>query len=215
MHYALHVFEMDELVLEPGMPSRRMFRDAAHVAASLREPHGLDTSWLSAPSSPGPAPSIYYFFFPWQEPPELPQWEPRLGGSFLNLFMLLFAANHLFEQYLNLRARRRLAVPGVPEAVRAAVPRLDDAQYARAREYSKAKVDFGFIADNIGFVTALAELYLSPLIWNGPSARIAAALGFSAEHEILRMALSFVLLLPFSLLTTLPLDYYRTFVIEG
>lgn len=134
--------------------------------------------------------------------------------SFLRAYVLAVLLYHAFEQYIRLRRRARLSRRGVPAGVLAAMPTVDAAEYAKAQEYSAAKNQFGFIADAYGLCTGMVQLWLHAAVWNGPALRLLLWLGLTAEHELARACASMLITAPWDLLHALPVDWYKTFVIE-
>jgi hypothetical protein len=128
---------------------------------------------------PAPAPTFVYF----------------------RAFVALLLAQHLFEQYVRVRRRRRLSRRQVPEAVRAAMPGVDEDAYSRAQQYATAKNSFGFLADTFLLVGELALLVAAPALWNGPACRLVVHwLGLTPAHELARMWCSLLLMGPLELL---------------
>eukprot|EP00310_Coccolithus_braarudii_P018216 CAMPEP_0183343274 /NCGR_PEP_ID=MMETSP0164_2-20130417/9219_1 /TAXON_ID=221442 /ORGANISM="Coccolithus pelagicus ssp braarudi, Strain PLY182g" /LENGTH=473 /DNA_ID=CAMNT_0025514055 /DNA_START=27 /DNA_END=1448 /DNA_ORIENTATION=- len=140
----------------------------------------------------------------------------RLLGqpSYLRPFLVASLLYQGWELYIRVRRKRRLAATGIPDAVKEAMPDVDETEYAKAQEYSAAKNGFGFVADAYGVLTGLVSLYLQPMVWNGPALRLALHLGLTPEHEIARAGLGMLICAPWELLHNLPIDAYRTFVIE-
>jgi len=94
------------------------------------------------------------------------------------------------------------------------MPHVDEAEYAKAQEYSAAKNRFGFVADAYGLLTGLLQLWLHVTVWNGPSLRLVRWLGLTAEHELARAGACMLITTPWDLLHGAPVDWYKTFVIE-
>lgn len=136
------------------------------------------------------------------------------AGFYLRVYACAAVLEHLWDQYLRSRTRARLRRSGVPPAVKAALPDVDEEAYERAREYSRDKNALGTVTDFLSLLIGFATLWLAPRVWNGPALRAIERLGLAADHEVCRMVASMLILAPWSLCTTLPFSAWRTFVTE-
>ena len=163
-----------------------------------------------APPLPPPPPQFFDFL---RKPPPPPPASER-GRPYLVAFIIIAFASYAWEQYLRWRTRQRLRLKGVPSAVKDALGSVDEAEYARAQEYSTVKNNFGFFKDALGIFSTLLQLYLTPLLWNRVSSTAVVWAGLDVDHEIARFVVLNVVSLPLELLLSMPLSAYSTFVIE-
>lgn len=127
----------------------------------------------------------------------------------------MLLAQHVFEQYICWRRRKRLERRGVSDDVRAALPHVDEREYARAQRYASRKNNFGFAADAYVLVVEATLLVSAPALWNGPASWFAVeGLGLTPQHELARMACSMLLMCPLELLSKLSVSAYSSFAIE-
>ena len=65
-----------------------------------------------------------------------------------------------------------------------------------------------------GLATGLVHLWLQAAVWNGPALSLVLRCGGTASHELARAGASMLLCAPWDLLSGVPVDLYRTFVLE-
>ena len=165
------------------------------------------------PPPPPPPPSGLDALFGLFQQPASPPIIKR-ARPFLVAFIFVAFAAYCWEQYLRWRTRCQLQREGVPASVRAALGDVNKEEYARAQAYSSTKNSFGFFTDALSMVRTLIDLQLAPLLWNRFTSQAVLALGLSLEHELARMVCLTLVTTPLELLLSMPLSYYRTFVIE-
>mgnify|MGYP003683579525 CR=1 FL=1 len=143
--------------------------------------------WGRAAPPPAPPPTFFYF----------------------RTFIALLFAQHVFQQYIRVRRRWRLARRAVPLAVRTALPQVDESAYLRAQQYASAKNSFGFFSDLYLLLCEVALLFAAPAVWNGPALNMTVnGLGLTPAHELARMWCSLLLMSPLEILIKVRPTHY-------
>uniref|UniRef100_A0A6S8ENZ2 CAAX prenyl protease n=1 Tax=Aureoumbra lagunensis TaxID=44058 RepID=A0A6S8ENZ2_9STRA len=155
-------------------------------------------------------------------------WESP-GNSWLLLSIGFGLLVHLWETYLDYRQHIRLKVSGaeVPVELKKLVERMDSDEEKllekltekgpKAQAYALAKSRFKFVNSSFQLILSIATtiLGLSPYAWDLASGYGAKWFGGSPESREIKDSLLFMgVITVFETITTLPFDYYSTFVIE-
>ncbi|KAF8247445.1 hypothetical protein K440DRAFT_643731 [Wilcoxina mikolae CBS 423.85] len=144
---------------------------------------------------------------------DLAQYLDRPGFPWKSLIIGFSVSQYLLETWLSIRQHRKLCETKVPKALDGVVT---TEVYDKSQAYGRAKSNFGFVSSLFGQVTNIATIHfdLLPKLWGTTGDWVSqyapALFSGSISHSIVFFA-AFTLA---SNLVSLPLSYYKTFVLE-
>ncbi|KAA8905539.1 peptidase family M48-domain-containing protein [Sphaerosporella brunnea] len=137
----------------------------------------------------------------------------RPGFPWKTLIISFGVSQYLLETWLSYRQHKKLCETKVPKALEGVVTKE---VYDKSQEYGRAKSKFGFVSSLYGQVTNIATIHFDilPKLWNLAGVIITKYAPARFSGEISQSIVFFIVFTVTSNLISLPLSYYKNFVLE-